>query len=138
MHSQYLFTFPHPQLAMKQHYHGPEHGISTESLSFTEVQISSDKEYEERIKTLVSVEARICRLKLASLCLRIQQWALISPTDHNWIDTCDMILCKARFMSISDHLRISDFSEMCSLIRDKMEAQSHGNNRVTRKCGTSG
>jgi hypothetical protein len=44
---------------MKRHHHGPAHGISTESLSFTVVQVPRDEDEAERLTTLSSVEARI-------------------------------------------------------------------------------
>ena len=74
--SWYRFAFPHLQLAMKKHHHVPGHGISTESLSSTEVQVSRDEDEAERVTTLLSVEAWIC-LEPISLCIRVQQWALI-------------------------------------------------------------
>lgn len=99
---------------MKRHYHGPGHGISTESLSFTEVQVSADEEGAERVTTLLSVEALICPEPEVSLCLRMQQWALVSPTKR------DMILSKTKFMMICDHMR-TYYSDISQLIESKLE-----------------
>lgn len=52
--TNYIFYFFYIQLAMKRFYHGPHFGISTESLSYTEVQ-----EYDDSV-TLFSLEAQIC------------------------------------------------------------------------------
>ncbi|KAI4127532.1 MAG: hypothetical protein LQ347_004563 [Umbilicaria vellea] len=95
--SWYRFTFHHLQLAMKRHHHGPGHGISTESLSFTEVEVSRDEDEADRVTTLLSVEARICPEPM-SLCLRIQHWALVSSTMR------DMIRSKTKFVTICDHI----------------------------------
>ncbi|KKA23813.1 F-box domain-containing protein [Rasamsonia emersonii CBS 393.64] len=78
-------------LAMKRHYYGPGHGPSTESLSFTEVQASDEA------TTLLSVEARICPAP-ASLCLRIQQWVVMSSVK------ADTILSKTPSTLICGHI----------------------------------
>ena len=62
----YSFYFYHLQLAMKRHYYGPEQGISTDSLQFTEVYV----EPQCHATSLLSVEARIC--SGPCLCLRVQ------------------------------------------------------------------
>jgi hypothetical protein len=111
--SWYRFAFPHLQLAMKRHHHGPGHGVSTESLSFTEVQVSGDEDEAERVTTLLSVEARISPEPI-SLCLRIQQWALISSTKR------DIILSKTKFVMICDHMTTRS-SEISRLIESKLE-----------------
>ncbi|KAI9874312.1 MAG: hypothetical protein M1830_009893 [Pleopsidium flavum] len=111
--SWYHFAFPHLQLAMKRHHHGPGHGISTKSLSFTEVQVSGDEDEAERVTTLLSVEARICPEPI-SLCLRIQHWALISSTKR------DMLLSKTKFVRICDHMTPRS-SEISRLIESKLE-----------------
>lgn len=49
---------------MKRHHHSPGHRISTESLSFIEVQVSDDDEDgAEPVTSLLSVEARICAIE---------------------------------------------------------------------------
>ena len=97
---------------MKRHFHGPKHGISTESLSFTEVQVFLKDEIE-RVVTLLSVETRICS-KPTSLCLRIQHWALVSSTRR------DMLLCKTKFVQICHHLSTHS-SEISRLVQSKLE-----------------
>ena len=78
--SSYLLNFPHVQLAMKRHRHGPEHGISTDFLSYVEVHVSGKKKDPGRMTTLLSVEARVS-LETTSLCLRIQQWVFLRTND---------------------------------------------------------
>lgn len=53
-HTRYMFYFVHLQLAMRRFYYGPKFGITTESLSYTEVI-----EYNKSL-TLFSTEAQIC------------------------------------------------------------------------------
>ena len=98
---------------MKRHRHSPARGISTESLSFTEIQLSGDKDDVERVTTLLSAEARICREPM-SCCLRIQQWALLSSTEH------DTVLSRIVFVSICDHMRTRS-SEISRLTESKLE-----------------
>jgi len=61
--------FLHLQLAMRRFYYGPKFGISTDALSYTEVQ-THQKEYRE-ISSLFSTDAQICP-EIPGLCLRIQ------------------------------------------------------------------
>ncbi|KAK2822978.1 hypothetical protein FQN49_007592 [Arthroderma sp. PD_2] len=92
--SHYTFSIFHLQLAMKRYYYGPQHGISTESLQFTEVQV----EPRSSITTLLSVEARIC--DGPSLCLRIQNWALADTPG------IDRLILKTKLISICDHVKM--------------------------------
>lgn len=133
--SRYRFAFPHLQLAMKRFHHGPGHGVSTESLLFTEVQVSDDDDEEEKMTTMLSVEARICP-KPASLCLRIQHWALINSTKRH------MILSKTNFVKICDHISIES-SEISQLIESQLqpprtvsESQGHPDVLKCRHCNT--
>lgn len=133
--SFFRFTFPHLQLAMKRHFHGAEHGIPYESLSFTEVHVSYPRDEAERLTTLLSVEARICS-KPSSLCLRIQHWALISRTARR------MLLSRTNFVMICDHLqtRSSDVSQLIQsrleLSRTDEEDQTHLEVRRCPSCNT--
>lgn len=86
--SSYHFKIFHLQLAMKRYYHGPEHGVSTDSLQFTEVRTAPGSS----LTTLLSVEVRICNGP--NLCLRIQNWAVL---DTNSIDR---FLLNTKFLSI--------------------------------------
>ncbi|KAB8201506.1 hypothetical protein BDV34DRAFT_216281 [Aspergillus parasiticus] len=67
--SLYRFEHIHLQLAMKRHHCGPEHGVSTDSLAYVEIQL-----LQNSITTLVSFDVQIVRA--SSLCLRIQTWML--------------------------------------------------------------
>ncbi|KAE8361873.1 hypothetical protein BDV27DRAFT_166544 [Aspergillus caelatus] len=77
--SLYQFNYVHVQLAMKRHYCGPEHGISTDELAHVEVLKSPSR----RLTSLLSVDARVCASSggKASLCLRLQNWVLM-PDFH--------------------------------------------------------
>lgn len=111
--SRYRFVFPHLQLAMRRHYYGPGHGIPTESLSFTEVQVHIDEDKPEQVTTLLSVEARIC-LEPTSLSLRIQQWALIDSAKR------DLMLLKTKFVMVCDHVTTRS-AEISRLIESKLK-----------------
>ncbi|KAK2797235.1 hypothetical protein FQN51_008758 [Onygenales sp. PD_10] len=87
----YHFNFFHLQLAMKRYYNGPPHGLSTESLSFTQVEFSATNS----ITTLSSVEGRICQGP--SLCMRFQNWALFNAA------TLDEFLSQIDFIFICGH-----------------------------------
>ncbi|KGO36268.1 hypothetical protein PEX1_029780 [Penicillium expansum] len=70
--SHYRLRFSHLHLAMRRFYRGPQYGISTDALSFTEV--ANDFLWGDRVfrpTTLFSVEAQICP-NPPSLYLRIQ------------------------------------------------------------------
>ncbi|UDD65901.1 hypothetical protein AFCA_013063 [Aspergillus flavus] len=54
---------------MKRHHCGPEHGISTDSLAYVEIQL-----LQNSITTLVSFDVQVVRA--SSLCLRTQTWIL--------------------------------------------------------------
>ncbi|KAK2787533.1 hypothetical protein FQN51_003129 [Onygenales sp. PD_10] len=78
--SGHRFEYARLQEAMKRYIQGPEHGISTESLSYIEVCSGSKAPCitpETSFTTLLSVDARIsCE---PTLCLRLQNWALAKP-----------------------------------------------------------
>lgn len=77
--SLYHFNYMHVQLAMKRHYCGPEHGISTDKLAHVEVLMFPSR----RLTSLLSVDVCVCAAAggQASLCLRLQNWALIPDFD---------------------------------------------------------
>ncbi|KAK2781702.1 hypothetical protein FQN52_001377 [Onygenales sp. PD_12] len=88
----YHFDFFHLQLAMKRYYNGPPHGLSTESLSYTQVEVSA----MSSVTTLLSIEGRICQGP--SLCMRFQNWALLNAA------TPDEFLSKIYFIFICTHI----------------------------------
>ena len=98
--SYYRLNFPHVQLAMKRHRHGPEHGISTDSLSYVEVHVLGKKKDPRRMTTLMSVEALVS-LKTTSLCLRVQQWVFLRTNDR------EKLVAPMRSVAICDHLQSS-------------------------------
>ncbi|KAL3491022.1 hypothetical protein BJX62DRAFT_237623 [Aspergillus germanicus] len=76
--SLYRFRLAHLVLATKRHHYGPAHGISLDTLSYTEVTATA-----AMFATLFSVEPRICPAErgLATLVLQLQDWALIHDDD---------------------------------------------------------
>lgn len=109
VHSLYEFNFTHLQLAMKRYYLGPDHGVPTESLSYTEVRVFGEKQ----VTTLLSVEAQIC--SASNLCMRVQNWALVEATSS------DHFVSKIGFIWICTHLSVRD-TNISRLIRSKLEA----------------
>lgn len=67
--SLYKLRFPHIQLALKQHHHGLDHGISLGELSHTDIRFTG------RHVSLFSVDARIASDELV---MRSQEWVLWS------------------------------------------------------------
>ena len=111
-HTGYHLTFPHVQLAMKRYRHGIEHGVSTESLSFVEINVSNKAQNPREMTTLLSVEARLCP-ESSSLCLRIQQWAFLRSTD------LDKLLASCESLAICDHL-MELTSDISRLVRSEI------------------
>ncbi|KAL3459489.1 hypothetical protein BJX64DRAFT_291158 [Aspergillus heterothallicus] len=70
----YLFRMCHLTLAMKRHHQGPQHGISLDTLSYTEVSA-----VDAFFTTLTSIHARICPngQRKSTLILQVQDWVLI-------------------------------------------------------------
>jgi len=66
----YCFCFLHLQLAMRRFYYGPQSGISTEAICFTQVQ-HFEKSTSPGISSLFSLDAQIC-CEPPGLFLRIQ------------------------------------------------------------------
>ncbi|EEQ32746.1 F-box domain-containing protein [Microsporum canis CBS 113480] len=92
--TQYCFKLFHLQLAMLQYYYGPAHGISADSLLFTEAHFDQ----ETSTTTPVSMEARTC--DGPCLCLQIQNWALVGAR------SIDRLILKTRFISVCDHVNM--------------------------------
>ena len=72
----YRISFHHLQLVMRRHYLGPGYGISTDDLSFVQVNEFGKSDPRERRTLLFSMEARICT-EPARLCLRVQKWTVL-------------------------------------------------------------
>lgn len=120
VHSLYDFNYTHLQLAMKRHYHGPDYGMSTEALGYTEVRC-----FEERsITTLLSVEARTCSSTdddaMPILCLRIQNWALVNNPA-----SMDDFVRKIGFVWICTHLSVRE-ANISQFIRRQLDACYNG------------
>ncbi|CAG7969152.1 unnamed protein product [Penicillium nalgiovense] len=69
--SKIVFDFLHLQLAMRRFYYGPEYGISTEDISYTQVRLYTPQSGTQ-IPLLSSLDAQICSTS-PSLILRVQQ-----------------------------------------------------------------
>ena len=122
-YSGYAFKFSHLQLAMKRHFHGPEHGISADSLSLTEVQVSVNSAGTPAT-TLLSVEGRMCQ-EPVSLCLRIQQWALLRPAHRN------NFLHDTKFVELCDYMTLQ-CSQVTEILKPKL--QTHLDEFECRTC----
>ena len=122
--SSYKFSFHHLQLAMEKYYYDSNHGISTESLSFTEACVPTNgiSESDEGVGRLLSVEARVCSRPIG-LYLRVQHWILVNTASH------DEILAQTDGMWLCHH--IPDFSlSFRQLIRHNLATSS----REVLKC----
>jgi hypothetical protein len=95
--THYFLSFVHLQLVVRGHYYGPGYGMPADSLSYVEV-LRPRRGHGTTM--LLCAEACVCSqqedFNRSSLCLRIQQWALIhSPGAHteSISDTIDMNIC---------------------------------------------
>ena len=93
--SDYRLKFPHVQLAMKRHRRGPNHGISLDEVSFTELKDYTSS--REEITTLLSAEARIIS---DQLLVRVQQWTLVPQ------DKCDEFVARATLADLCPHKKL--------------------------------
>lgn len=59
MMSTYDFGFHHLQLAMERHRLSTHYGLSTDSLSFIEIEESTESDVTQRLTTPLSVDARV-------------------------------------------------------------------------------
>lgn len=78
LHGAYYFYFTHLQLLMMRFSHGPEYGIGTEDISYTEVQVHS-LQPGTQVSLISSIDADICSTN-PNLILRVQQ--IISVDRH--------------------------------------------------------
>lgn len=85
--SSYKIAFPHIQLAMRRHRHGPGHGVLLKDLSHTEIYFAQGHIF------LFSVEARITN---DELMLRSQEWFLsrYHPRETFEADTLKFGVCR--------------------------------------------
>ena len=114
--SYYSFTFHHLQLAMLRHYLGPDYGISTNELSFMQVDDFGGSERGGKITALLSVDAQVCA-QPARLCLRLQTWAVLHTRDQK------LALEKSKCVCICRHLMTNN-GEMFQLIRSSLDEYS--------------
>lgn len=85
--SPYDLRFPHVQLALKQHRHGPNHGISLSQLSHTDIQLTGGDVF------LFSADARIASNELV---MRSQEWVVMRqhPREALLSGTLDYGVCQ--------------------------------------------
>lgn len=114
--SCYTFNFHHLQLVMLCHYLGPGYGISTDKLSFIQVNESGGSEPRGRITSLLSVEARVCA-EPARLCLRLQTWTVL----HTRVP--DLALERSQCVWVCHHL-VADEGEMFRMIGSSLDEYS--------------
>ena len=129
----YQISYHHLQLAMRRHYLGPGYGISTNDLSFVQVNELGESELKGRRTTLFSVEARVCTGP-ARLCLRIQEWAVLHT------NVLELAVKRAKCVGVCDHHN-GEESEMFQLIVSSLDeylTRSEGprepKRRICRQC----
>ena len=111
-----MIEFHHVHLIMQRHYLGPSYGISTDDLSFIQVDEPGERELRGRGTTLFSVEARVCT-EPTRLCLRIQRWTILHT------DVLQLAVERANGVGVCDHHN-AEKSEMFQLIESSLEAYS--------------
>ena len=114
--SFYTFNFHHLHLVMLRHYLGPRYGISTNQLSFVQVSELDEIEPGVRMKTLTSVEARVCP-RPARLCLRIQTWAVMHT------EILDLALERSKCLCVCRHL-VAEKGELSRMIESSLDEYS--------------
>lgn len=114
--SFYSFAFHPLQLAMLRHYLGPAYGISTNELSFLQVDEFGGSERGGEITTLLPVDARVCA-RPARLCLRLQTWVVLHTRDQ------DLALEKSKCLWVCRHL-VADKDELLQLIGSSLDEYS--------------
>ena len=114
--SFYRFAFHHLQLAMLRHYLGPAYGISTNELSFLQIDEFGGSERGGGITTLLSVDARVCA-RPARLCLRLQTWVVLHTRDQ------DLALEKSKCVWVCGHL-VAHKDELLQLIGSSLDEYS--------------
>ena len=129
----YWILFHHLQLVMRRHYLGPGYGISTNDLSFVQVNEVGQSELMERTKTLFSVEARVCT-EPARLCLHIQSWTVLHT------NVLEVAVERAKCVGVCIH-QDAEEGEMFQLIVSSLEEYLTGlegprepKRRICRRC----
>lgn len=72
----YDFYFFHLLLAMRRFYLGPQFGISTEDISYTQVRLHPEESASPSITSLFSIDAQIC-CEPPAVVLRIQEMMFV-------------------------------------------------------------
>ncbi|CAG8098141.1 unnamed protein product [Penicillium olsonii] len=114
MKFRYRFHFIHLQLLMMRFYLGPEYGIGTEDISYTEVQLHS-LQPGTQLYLISSVDAEICSTH-PSLILRVQQ--IISVDRHKryllyrcpWPPSMKRFKIPPHSITICSHAKYQDIS----------------------------
>ena len=129
----FSILFHHLQLVMRRHYLGPGYGISTDDLSFLQVNELGESELRGRRTALFSVEARVCT-EPARLCLHIQRWTVLHTT------VLELAVQRAKCVGVCLHHN-GEESETFQLIRSSLHeylARSEGprgpKRRTCRRC----
>lgn len=98
---------------MRRHYLGPGYGISTDDLSFMQVNELGESELRGRRTTLFSVEARVCT-EPARLYLHIQRWAVLHT------NVLELAIERAKCVRVCIH-HDAEESEMFQLIISSLD-----------------
>ena len=109
----YEITFHHLQLVMRRHYLGPGYGISTDDLSFVQLNELGKSERRKETTTLFSVEARVWT-EPARLCLHIQRWTVLHT------NALELAVERAKCVEVCFHHSAED-SETFHLIMSSLD-----------------
>jgi hypothetical protein len=111
--SPYRLRFSHVQLALKQHHHGLDHGISLSDLSHTDIQFVHGTVY------LFSVDARISSKEMV---VRSQEWVISSqhPREHFLSRKLHLGVCQ-HLMTYNAHFGPYFDDSLTSLIRCRLD-----------------
>lgn len=136
--ASYVINFFHLQLAMRGFYHGPQFGISTEAICYTQVQHHPGNSASPEKITLFSIDAQIC-CKSPGLVLRTQEIMSVSG-DKQYLMYCnprtqpEKIRESPLTMVICLHIHLK---ELAGLINPVVKAYRAGKKapRFTYTCG---
>lgn len=149
-YSEYHLHFAHAQLAMRRFYHGPQFGITTDSLFHTEVRVNrlsnsavlppsqavtEEQFLNEHMTSVQSFEARVCPGPNPSLCLRIQGLAVVRRQNAS------MLLPERSLVWICGHIGTYQ-SDFPNTVKAHIDAYCSGTPREAewgrcRKCNTA-
>ena len=127
----YRVLYHHVQLVMQRCYLGLGYGISTDDLSFVQVNVFGESKLTGRRTTLFSVEARVCT-EPTRLCLRLQRWTVL----HTHVLELAVERAKCAWLCIHNNAERGEFSQLIPSSLDEYFIRSEGvpKRRICRRC----